>query len=310
MHATHTDSNPPLDWAFLEGLPMPSVLRMGCVTAFELQAQHACDLRMPASEEHLLLCRTKHKSLVRCEVEGRTVSGDTLPGELTLVPAGQSSNWSLSGPQHTVCLLIGSSAIAEASRSAHAEGSPSPAWPGPCLRKAAFASDPSLHRLAVSLYGEMQSRDFAGEVSVDALTRLLAVHLIRRYSNARTEAPPAAGLPPHRLRLVLDYIARNYTRNLELCDLAALVKMTPYYFLRLFKKSTGKTPHQYLLHTRIERAKELLLADRMSLAEISLEMGFSNQSHFGTTFRRLTGVTPKVFQLKALCGREANGAAA
>ena len=68
------------------------------------------------------------------------------------------------------------------------------------------------------------------------------------------------------------------------------------HLLPIFKQATGLSPHQYILHRRIERAKELLSDHRRNLAGIALESGFGSQSHFGTIFRRLTGCTPKKFR--------------
>jgi AraC family transcriptional regulator len=61
--------------------------------------------------------------------------------------------------------------------------------------------------------------------------------------------------------------------------------MSPYYFSRLFKQSTGLSPHQYLLHQRGERAKHLLADPRRRIADVSQEVGFAAQSHFATRRR-------------------------
>jgi AraC family transcriptional regulator len=72
--------------------------------------------------------------------------------------------------------------------------------------------------------------------------------------------------------------------------------MSPYYFSRLFKQSTGLSPHQYLLRQHIERAKELLAEPRHRIAAVSYELGFPHQSHFTTIFRKLVGTTPSDYQ--------------
>ena len=82
--------------------------------------------------------------------------------------------------------------------------------------------------------------------------------------------------------------------------LAALAHMSPYHFARLFKKSTGLPPHQYVIARRVERAKELLRdRDPLPLAEVAAETGFSSQSHFTRHFKRFVGVTPRQFQTDA-----------
>ena len=63
--------------------------------------------------------------------------------------------------------------------------------------------------------------------------------------------------------------------------------MSQYYFSKLFKMSTGTTPHQYVMRQRVERAQEHLRETRTMLAEIATLVGFETQSHFTSVFRRL-----------------------
>jgi AraC family transcriptional regulator len=103
-------------------------------------------------------------------------------------------------------------------------------------------------------------------------------------------------LPAYRLRRVAQYIHDNLQRELRLADLSAVVHMSPYHFARLFKRSTGVPPHQFLLRHRIDEARGLLAAQRVPIAEIARSVGFRTPSHFTTTFRRVTGVTPSAYR--------------
>ncbi len=102
------------------------------------------------------------------------------------------------------------------------------------------------------------------------------------------------GLPWSRLRRVAEHVQANLAGELRLAELSAVVHMSPYYFARLFKKSTGISPRQFVIRRRIEVATILLvLPDRQaSIGEVAHVVGFRSQSHFTTTFRRVTGVTP------------------
>jgi AraC family transcriptional regulator len=73
--------------------------------------------------------------------------------------------------------------------------------------------------------------------------------------------------------------------------------MSSHYFSLLFKQSMGLTPHQYVIRTRVDRAKKLLLKGEMSIVDIAQTVGFANQSHLNLHFKCLVGLTPKQFKL-------------
>src|SRR5436189_1323989 len=104
------------------------------------------------------------------------------------------------------------------------------------------------------------------------------------------------GLPGCRLRRVARYVEDNLHRELRLAELSGLVHMSPYHFARLFKRSTGVSPHRFLVRRRIDEARALLAARRVSIAEISRTVGFRTPSHFTTSFRRITGMTPSAYR--------------
>jgi AraC family transcriptional regulator len=132
-----------------------------------------------------------------------------------------------------------------------------------------------------------------GRLYGEALATDLAVHLLQHYAVCSPELRSyRGGLPQVRLRRVLEYMQDHLDQELSLMALAAVAQMSPYYFSRLFKQSTGLSPHQYLLWQRMEHAKHLLSDSRRTIAEVSDALGFPHQSHFATTFHTLVGMTP------------------
>jgi RpiB/LacA/LacB family sugar-phosphate isomerase len=124
-----------------------------------------------------------------------------------------------------------------------------------------------------------------------------AHEVVNAYLNA-TLAPieVVGGLPPRRLQRVFSHIRENVARDLSVTELAQVVGMSQYYFSKLYKMSTGITPHQYVMRQRVERAQEYLRESRTPLAEIATQVGFETQSHFTSVFRRLVGATPKHYR--------------
>jgi AraC family transcriptional regulator len=106
----------------------------------------------------------------------------------------------------------------------------------------------------------------------------------------------AGGLPRPRLGRVLEYIQANLDQGIHIDELAGAAGLSLFHFAKLFKRSTGSSPHQYVLERRLERAKELLRKTGLSLSEIALQAGFADQSHLTNVFRRFIGVTPSQFR--------------
>ncbi|MER3588991.1 MAG: AraC family transcriptional regulator, partial [Mastigocladus sp. ERB_26_1] len=95
---------------------------------------------------------------------------------------------------------------------------------------------------------------------------------------------------------VIAYIQAHLSEDISLEAIATEVGMSRYYFCRLFKQSTGISPHQYVIKCRIDRAKELLLQGQNSIADVAFEVGFTSQSHFTKHFKHLIGMTPKAYR--------------
>jgi AraC family transcriptional regulator len=103
--------------------------------------------------------------------------------------------------------------------------------------------------------------------------------------------------PRAKLGAILDYIEGHLGDSPTLEQMADFVRLSPTYFASQFKRATGLPPHQYVIQRRVERAKQQLQSDRdTSIAEIALELGFSDQSQLSNHFKRLVGVTPRNFR--------------
>jgi AraC-like DNA-binding protein len=113
------------------------------------------------------------------------------------------------------------------------------------------------------------------------------------------------GLPGARLRRVSEYVDLNLHRNVPLAELSAVAHMSRYHFARLFRQSTGESPHRFVLRRRIDRAKLLLADGARSIEVVAAAVGFRSANHFTTTFRRMVGVTPSAY--RRVCGRSPHG---
>jgi AraC family transcriptional regulator len=151
--------------------------------------------------------------------------------------------------------------------------------------------------LGRTLQAEVAASLPSGRASGALLATALAIHLLQRHAFHSLELRNhRGGLPQASLRRVVEHMQAHLDQDLPVTELAAMAQMSPYHFSRLFKQSTGLSPHQYLVRQRVKRAKELLAQPWHRIAEVSYELGFPHQSHFTTVFRKLVGTTPRAYQ--------------
>lgn len=133
----------------------------------------------------------------------------------------------------------------------------------------------------------------------EALAQALALHLIYgRLLGGRRPSPPRGhgALTGSALGRVLDHMHDHLATDLALDDLAALVPVSKFHFLRLFRQATGATPHRHLAGLRMERGAELLRSTQDSVQQVSSACGYASPGQFATAFRRHHGVTPTQYR--------------
>ena len=108
-----------------------------------------------------------------------------------------------------------------------------------------------------------------------------------------------AGLPPHLLRRVDDWIDAHLDQAIHLEDLAALAGLSGFHFHRMFRLSRGVAPHAWVTARRTERARAMLHSGQ-PIAGIAAACGFSSQSHLTRVFHRQTGSTPASYRAALL----------
>lgn len=144
----------------------------------------------------------------------------------------------------------------------------------------------------------------AGENSVSnrvvqqMLLETLFVKIIRDQDIELIELPSHQS--HHEVDSVKQYIHTHFAKNITLDYLAELSGMNKYYLVHIFKRDTGKSPIDYLIHVRLEEAKSLLINSTLPIAKIAELVGFSSQSYFSKMFKRETKVNPSHFRKQNL----------
>jgi AraC-like DNA-binding protein len=114
--------------------------------------------------------------------------------------------------------------------------------------------------------------------------------LIKRYADISTTVQKA-GNEKKAVQQAIRFIEEFFAQGVSLNELAQHVGLSPYYFLRVFCAEVGMPPYTYLESVRIRHAQRLIESGK-SLAEVAIEVGFSNQSHLTRSFKNIIGVTP------------------
>lgn len=223
---------------------------------------------------------------------GMGISGTQTKGNICVVPAGLDHQALLESNSENLALYINPSLITKAASEAQLAGSFG-------IAERYARRDPVINSVGMALLGELESEGLSGRLYAESLANVLAVHLLRYYSVPSTRPVTfTGGLSAVKLRGVTEFIGDNYGRDIKLAELAQVAGMSSFHFAREFKRTTGTTPHQYLIKFRIERAKTLLAKRDLPLIEVSLRSGFSHQSHFTRLFRRVTGTTPHSYRTR------------
>ena len=157
--------------------------------------------------------------------------------------------------------------------------------------------DPILDALAMQFQREISRAELGNQMYVESLANQFAIHLLRDYcAFPTTPKGYKGGLAPYKLKQIINYINDNLDQRIGLDDMADLLDLSSYYLCREFRNSVGVSPYRYLLDRRIEKAKGLIKNTKLSLVDVAYECGFSSQSHMTQHFRKMVGVTPKVYR--------------
>lgn len=241
---------------------------------------------------HVVHVHTGPPSEINWRTDGRAVVTRTVPGSSTILPIGN---------EHSVRTVRETSGdgLVMAIEQAFLERAVNDTTPGGRIEieEHLDVRDPQITYIFQALRADVVDDSPAGNLYGETLGTALAVYMIRRYSvPGMGAANVQGGMPRARLNRVLEYIDENLDENISLADLANVAGMNLYHFSRLFKQSTGETPHQFVLQRRVDRAKALLNDPEMSVLEASARTGFDDQKHFSKVFRRMTGATPTAYR--------------
>jgi AraC-like DNA-binding protein len=171
------------------------------------------------------------------------------------------------------------------------EGRPFPAGLAPV--------DDTMHRLLRQLRRAL-ARPAVDELAADGAAVQLRAHAAEPGPAPAPERPEAAPGTEDRVAAVRQHIGRHFADpGLSLAALAWVAGWSPSHLIRAFRAATGQSPHRWLLQRRLDEACRLLDLGQHSVTDVCWLAGFGSLSHFVTTFRRETGVSPGGYRRRA-----------
>jgi AraC family transcriptional regulator len=242
--------------------------------------------------QHIIgITGSRHPILSEHRFDGRVYTRYCQPGEVLFIPAevGYSSNWQQAGDFSLIGFFpkFFERIVNESVQVKQVELIPQIGLVDLFVQQVGFA-----------LKTDVEVGHPAGRVFGESLATGLVIHLLKNYSAWQPQFSfnSEGRLPKHQLQKVADYVQAHLNQDIPLSEMARVLNLSQYHFCRLFKQSTGMTPHQYLTQCRIDRAKQLLLKMELTITEIAFEVGLNNHSSFTRLFRQYVGVTPKAFR--------------
>ena len=260
----------------------------------ELVVQHsmqtADEVELLPLSHHLLILNLNDYSprQVSC-FDSQEYDGPQRRGDLWLLPAGLPSSFAWEGTDESISFILEPTYLSQTATETESL-SPSRVKLLPII----YQHDSNLEAIAQSFKREITQAGIGTQLYIDTLATQLAIHLLRHYCAFELKLKQyQGGLSRDRLQTALAYIQNHLADNISLAEIAQEVDMSQHHFCRLFKQSTGISPYQYVIQQRLERAKQLLLQNQLSIAEVAQEVGFSEQSQLTRQLKRATGFTPK-----------------
>ena len=259
------------------------------------------EVTAPALSDHVVLINVGRPYSLEERLDGRVYRTSGVRGDVAFVPAGTPTEFRSRErePQavESFAMRLNPTFVRETARGVDVDPD------GFELVGVLGGRDPEIERIGASLLSELESGGLLGDLYADSLATLLAVSLLRNHSSLgrgaarRADREPAGGLPKAALRRVTDYVEENLAGALTLAELSSVAHMSPFHFSRMFKLSTGLSPHRYVVRRRVERAKRLLAGTELPLHEVARAAGFTDQSHLAKHIRLHLSTTPRSFRL-------------
>lgn len=214
----------------------------------EHHLETADTMESPPISQHLMCLSLNSSPRQVTQFEKLESDGTMQPGDFWLLPASSYSGlWAWEGTDEAIMFITDPSLLEKIALTSDCANSA-----GLELKPLVYQHDRQLLSIAQSFKQEMTQGGIASQLYTDALALQFTIHLLRHYTTqSLTPKHYQGGLSRQQVKYLIDYMQMNLDRSIHLEELAALLNMSQYHFCRLFKRSTGVSPHQFVIQQRI-----------------------------------------------------------
>ncbi|MEO1203418.1 MAG: helix-turn-helix transcriptional regulator [Pseudomonadota bacterium] len=211
-----------------------------------------------------------------------------LKDEIIVTPAGIESGWRWHATSNVIVITLDPAKLEK-----FAQNEVGVLLTGGQLKDLPQFIDPDICQAGVMLRDALASDKPGSAVMFECLARVFLVKLIQEYGVERDEEYAfSRRFTARHYQRVFDYVATNFAATITVEQLAGEAGISASHFARLFKKTIGESPMQFVMSYRIEQAKKLLVQQDTPIIDIAMSCGFSDQAHFSRAFKRAEDLTP------------------
>jgi AraC family transcriptional regulator len=254
----------------------------------------ASDVEIPPLRDYAVVAYRQGTTAMRRRVAGAWRAETMRPGDVSLLTRAASSHWVWPADIEVVHVYIGQEELAATCRQMYERDVAEVE-----LRDELKADDSALHRTALAVAAEAAQGGAGSRLLIDSLSTELCVRVLRNHADVLfREAGGVEGLTLAQERTVRDYVHEHLHAAIPLDELAAQVSLSRFHFARRFRRSTGRSPHEFVMAHRVQRAATMLSRTNVPLVDVAARCGFADQSHLTRVFKKQVGTTPARYRAR------------
>jgi AraC family transcriptional regulator len=267
-----------------------ATIEQGCRSRDRRKARHfqrhvgGLSVYYHASIERQELGRHAHEQIqISIPLYKNKTSSGIVSGHVDVIPGFEEHAMDWGGAREVVVIHFGSSFLTRAIEAPNAIAE----RPGRRTK-----TDPFVSEVGLTLRRELLRHDTIDEFLLASLGTVLAGYLFKTEGlRSEDETRPVSHLTYEQSRRAIEMMNANQGARVSLLDIASELGLSQWHFSRQFRKTTGQSPYQFLLRSRVDRARRLL-EHGCGISEAAATTGFTDQSHMHRHFKRILGTTP------------------